>query len=104
MSTPETSHELTDAQTPETVQRFESLTEAEIACGLLVSAGLHASLQEHQLMAGVSVSLPIEGLVELQVPASEFEDATKLLADVQQSGGTLASDVAEAAAADRAIS
>ena len=98
MNTPEISHELTAAETLETVQRFESLTEAEIACGLLESAGLHAQLQEHQLMTGVSQSLPIEGLVELQVPASEFADATRVLAEVSQSVGTLASDVAEASA------
>ena len=75
------------------VQRFEDRTEAELACGLLVSAGLDATLEEHELLHGVSDSLPIEGAVGLLVPPEQVAEAARLLHDAQSGGGTLMSDV-----------
>jgi hypothetical protein len=79
------------------VAQFEDRTEAEIACGLLVSAGIAATLEEHEVLHGVSESLPIEAEVGLLVPDSEAADATELLDKVRASGGTLPSDVAQGA-------
>jgi hypothetical protein len=84
-------------QSPEeftVIQRFEDRTEAELACGLLVSAGLDAKLEEHELLYGISESLPIEGAVGLMVPPAQVEDAKQLLADARNSGGTVAEDIA----------
>lgn len=78
-----------------TLQRFEDRTEAEIACGLLLSAGLDARLEEHELLHGVSESLPIEGSVGLMVPVGQAEEASRLLAEARNSGGTQASDVTD---------
>jgi hypothetical protein len=80
------------------VQRFEDRTEAELACGLLMAAGLSAVLEEHELLHGVSDSLPIEAAVGLMVPEDQVEQARQLLADVAKSGGTQAADVTAAAA------
>jgi hypothetical protein len=77
------------------VQRFEDRTEAEMACGLLVSAGLDATLEDHELLIGVSNSLPIEAAVGLLVPPAQVEQAKQLLLDAQKGGGTRASDVDE---------
>lgn len=77
----------------EVIQRFEDRTEAEIACGLLVSAGLDAQLEGHELLHGVSESLPIEGAVGLMVPAGQVEEATELLKSARSSGGTQAADI-----------
>ncbi len=75
------------------IQRFEDRTEGELACGLLLSAGLNASLEEHELLHGVSDSLPIQGSVGLMVPADQEDEAVQLLRDARSSGGTVASDV-----------
>ncbi len=75
------------------IQRFEDRTEAELACGLLLSAGMNASLEESELLHGVSDSLPIEAAVGLMVPPEQVDEAKLLLADARDSGGTLASDV-----------
>jgi hypothetical protein len=80
------------------VQRFEDRTEAELACGLLIAGGLAAVLEEHELLRGVSDSLPIEAAVGLMVPADQLEQAKQLLADVRSSGGTQMADVTAAAA------
>jgi hypothetical protein len=74
------------------IQHFEDRTEAELACGLLVSAGLNAQLEEHELLHGFSDSLPIEAAVGLMVPPDQVEDARALLESVRNSGGTLAAD------------
>jgi len=75
------------------IQHFEDRTEAELACGLLVSAGLDAKLEEHELLHGFSDSLPIEGAVGLMVPPAQVEDANQLLASARASGGTVAADL-----------
>ena len=75
------------------IQHFEDRTEAELACGLLVSAGLDAKLEEHELLRGFSDSLPIEGAVGLMVPPAQVEDANALLATARASGGTVAADI-----------
>jgi hypothetical protein len=80
------------------VQGFEDRTEAELACGLLIAGGLSAVLEEHELLHGVSDSLPIQAAVGVMVPADQLEQARQLLADARNSGGTQASDVAAAAA------
>jgi hypothetical protein len=80
------------------VQRFEDRTEAELACGLLMAGGLSAVLEEHELLHGVSDSLPIEAAVGLMVPGDQVEQAKQLLADVRKSGGTQMADVTAAAA------
>lgn len=79
--------------TTKVVQRFEDRTEAELACGLLQSAGLDATLEDHELLVGVTPSLPIEGAVGLLVPEEQVEEAKRILTEVRSSGGTIASDV-----------
>jgi hypothetical protein len=78
------------------VAQYEGKTEAELACGLLVSAGFAATLDEREVFHGVSESLPLEALIGVMVPEAEVEQARQLLAEAQRSGGTTAEDVAEA--------
>ncbi len=87
-----------------TVAVFDTLTEAELAQGLLQSAGIEAVLDDHDLFHGVSDALPAEGAVSIVAPEDQVEDAKLILADAQASGGTTAQDVADAAAGSQEIS
>lgn len=86
-----------DPQEMATVGNFEDVNEAELVCGLLVSAGLPAIVENHEAMHGFSETLPIEAHIRVLVPFSDETTAREIIAASQTGGGTTDADVAEAA-------
>lgn len=65
------------------VGRFHDLHEAELAAGLLRSAGIHAEVADHFLIAMDPLMQRAVGGLRVMAPPDQVEDARAILARVQ---------------------